>query len=211
MMFLKSSYSRTSQQGFVIYGPGPSLTDNERIRSSPQPNMTTSKPEKRFRFIDNSDKASISRNSTQIRRHVMREYMREKRWEERNQLERNQTVMARSRARKSPQKKEKHQHQMAERQSSAATPCQYPHTIIKAKSAPQPRQHLAGQWDSPDLRLQPQPLTKSEKSSSVSFSLGPASFACTKSEPPLHWRCALESGAPQWRLETVAASAHRIS
>ncbi|KIY00192.1 uncharacterized protein Z520_03877 [Fonsecaea multimorphosa CBS 102226] len=50
--------------------------------------MSTSgskKPQRRFQFIDNSDVTSLGSNSTQVRRHVMQEYMREKRWEARTQ------------------------------------------------------------------------------------------------------------------------------
>jgi hypothetical protein len=43
------------------------------------------RPQRRFQFIDNSDVGSMSTNSTQVRRHVMQEYMREKRWEARSQ------------------------------------------------------------------------------------------------------------------------------
>lgn len=41
------------------------------------------KPQRRFQFIDNSNVSSAGNNSTQVRRHVMQEYMREKRWESR--------------------------------------------------------------------------------------------------------------------------------
>lgn len=43
------------------------------------------KPQRRFQFIDNSDVSTTGTNSTQVRRHVMQEYMREKRWEARSQ------------------------------------------------------------------------------------------------------------------------------
>ncbi|ETI27633.1 hypothetical protein G647_00082 [Cladophialophora carrionii CBS 160.54] len=42
------------------------------------------KPQRRFQFIDNSNVSSSGSNSTQVRRHVMQEYMREKRWEARS-------------------------------------------------------------------------------------------------------------------------------
>ena len=47
----------------------------------------TRKPQRRFQFIDNSNVASFGQSSTQVRRHVMQEYMREKRWEARSQVE----------------------------------------------------------------------------------------------------------------------------
>src|SRR6201999_719207 len=43
------------------------------------------KPQRRFQFIDNTNVSSMGANSTQVRRHVMQEYMREKRWEARTQ------------------------------------------------------------------------------------------------------------------------------
>ncbi|KAJ9608433.1 hypothetical protein H2200_007421 [Cladophialophora chaetospira] len=43
----------------------------------------TNKPQRRFQFIDNSNAGTLGTNSTQVRRHVMQEYMREKRWEAR--------------------------------------------------------------------------------------------------------------------------------
>ncbi|KIW96414.1 uncharacterized protein Z519_03483 [Cladophialophora bantiana CBS 173.52] len=45
---------------------------------------SSKKPQRRFQFIDNSDVTSMGSNSTQVRRHVMQEYMREKRWEARS-------------------------------------------------------------------------------------------------------------------------------
>lgn len=45
------------------------------------------KPQRRFQFIDNSNTAANEKNSTQVRRHVMQEYMREKRWEARSKSE----------------------------------------------------------------------------------------------------------------------------
>src|SRR6201999_4464551 len=42
------------------------------------------KPQRRFQFIDNTNVSSMGVNSTQVRRHVMQEYMREKRWEARS-------------------------------------------------------------------------------------------------------------------------------
>jgi hypothetical protein len=39
-------------------------------------------PSKRFQFIDNSSATSSSGNSTQVRRHVMQEFMRQKRWQD---------------------------------------------------------------------------------------------------------------------------------
>ena len=39
-------------------------------------------PSKRFQFIDNSSASSSSGNSTQVRRHVMQEFMRQKRWQD---------------------------------------------------------------------------------------------------------------------------------
>ncbi|OQU96544.1 hypothetical protein CLAIMM_02612 [Cladophialophora immunda] len=49
------------------------------------PTPGSKKPQRRFQFIDNSDVTSLGSNSTQVRRHVMQEYMREKRWEARTQ------------------------------------------------------------------------------------------------------------------------------
>ncbi|KEF57947.1 uncharacterized protein A1O9_05869 [Exophiala aquamarina CBS 119918] len=49
----------------------------------PQGIEPSRKPQRRFQFIDNSDVSSTGNNSTQVRRHVMQEYMREKRWESR--------------------------------------------------------------------------------------------------------------------------------
>lgn len=48
-----------------------------------QPSTPSRKPQRRFQFIDNSSVSSSGKNSTQVRRHVMQEYMREKRWESR--------------------------------------------------------------------------------------------------------------------------------
>lgn len=53
----------------------------------PTGTSATRKPQRRFQFIDNSDVASSGQNSTQVRRHVMQEYMREKRWEARSKAE----------------------------------------------------------------------------------------------------------------------------
>lgn len=47
----------------------------------------TTVPAKRFQFIDNSSAASASGSSTQVRRHVMQEFIREKRLKDRNRLE----------------------------------------------------------------------------------------------------------------------------
>lgn len=52
-------------------------------RGQQQAATPSRKPQRRFQFIDNSDVASSGNNSTQVRRHVMQEYMREKRWESR--------------------------------------------------------------------------------------------------------------------------------
>lgn len=61
------------------------------------------KPQRRFQFIDNNDVTSLGSNSTQVRRHVMQEYMREKRWESRSRLEHDNETEYRSRG-KPPQK-----------------------------------------------------------------------------------------------------------
>ncbi|KAK5046914.1 hypothetical protein LTR84_007268 [Exophiala bonariae] len=71
--------------------------------SGHQPTSTPSKkPQRRFQFIDNSDVASsgTNYNSTQVRRHVMQEYMREKRWESRAK----QSDSSESDARRKPEK-----------------------------------------------------------------------------------------------------------
>ena len=55
-------------------------------QNAPQaPSSVSKKPQRRFQFIDNSNVSSMGANSTQVRRHVMQEYMREKRWEARSQ------------------------------------------------------------------------------------------------------------------------------
>lgn len=48
---------------------------------------STKKPQRRFQFIDNSTVASTRHSSTQVRRHVMQEHMRDKRWEARSKAE----------------------------------------------------------------------------------------------------------------------------
>lgn len=50
------------------------------------------KPQKRFQFIDNSQVTLRGSSSTQVRRHVMQEYMREKRWASRAKSERDSTL-----------------------------------------------------------------------------------------------------------------------
>ncbi|EXJ81243.1 hypothetical protein A1O3_07533 [Capronia epimyces CBS 606.96] len=50
-------------------------------------NAVPTRPPRRFQFIDNSDVASMRTHSTQVRRHVMQEYMREKRWEARSKAD----------------------------------------------------------------------------------------------------------------------------
>lgn len=50
------------------------------------------KPQKRFQFIDNSHVALRGSSSTQVRRHVMQEYMREKRWASRARSEQDSTL-----------------------------------------------------------------------------------------------------------------------
>lgn len=45
------------------------------------------KPPRRFQFIDNSTSASTKHNSTRVRRHVMQEHMRDKRWKARSKAE----------------------------------------------------------------------------------------------------------------------------
>ncbi|KIX02027.1 uncharacterized protein Z518_07966 [Rhinocladiella mackenziei CBS 650.93] len=49
-------------------------------------NPASKKPQRRFQFIDNNNVSSMGANSTQVRRHVMQEYMREKRWAARAQV-----------------------------------------------------------------------------------------------------------------------------
>lgn len=49
--------------------------------------QSTNRPQRRFQFIDNTNLATGASNSTQVRRHVMQEYMREKRWENRVKVE----------------------------------------------------------------------------------------------------------------------------
>ncbi|KIW49236.1 hypothetical protein PV05_10932 [Exophiala xenobiotica] len=71
------------------------------------------RPPRRFQFIDNNNVASTRVNSTQVRRHVMQEYMREKRWEARTRVDHNgeselperrrqEKVRSQSRARQRP-------------------------------------------------------------------------------------------------------------
>src|ERR1700742_441124 len=60
------------------------------------------KPQRRFQFIDNTNVSSMGVNSTQVRRHVMQEYMREKRWEARSQP--NTTEESHPLSRKKPDK-----------------------------------------------------------------------------------------------------------
>lgn len=44
-------------------------------------------PTTRFQFIDNTSASSLSGNSTQVRRHVMKEFMRQKRWQDKKRQE----------------------------------------------------------------------------------------------------------------------------
>lgn len=44
-------------------------------------------PAKKFQFIDNSSASSTSGSSTQVRRHVMQEFMRQKRWQDKKRQE----------------------------------------------------------------------------------------------------------------------------
>ncbi|KAL6244951.1 hypothetical protein RBB50_008479 [Rhinocladiella similis] len=61
---------------------------------------STKKPPKRFQFIDNNNVTSAGQNSTQVRRHVMQEYMREKRWKARARADSNDESKVPVRSRK---------------------------------------------------------------------------------------------------------------
>jgi hypothetical protein len=57
----------------------------ENLKPSAQPKDSV--PVKKFQFIDNSSASSTTGNSTQVRRHVMQEFMRQKRWQDRKRQE----------------------------------------------------------------------------------------------------------------------------
>jgi hypothetical protein len=59
--------------------------DEPQERQGPR-SVKTDVPTKRFQFIDNTS-ASSSANSTQVRRHVMQEFMRQKRWQDKKRQE----------------------------------------------------------------------------------------------------------------------------
>lgn len=76
----------TSRDVFVNLKTQP--TGPAVLSDVPQESATQkSVPTRRFKFIDNSSASSSSGNSTQVRRHVMQEFMRQKRWEDRKRQE----------------------------------------------------------------------------------------------------------------------------
>jgi hypothetical protein len=77
----------TGRDVFINFKPQSSeqsITDEapqEPVAQKPRSSKTVV-PTKRFQFIDNSSASSSSGNSTQVRRHVMQEFMRQKRWQD---------------------------------------------------------------------------------------------------------------------------------
>jgi len=59
------------------------------------------KPQRRFQFIGNSDVAATGSNSTQVRRHVMQEYRRQKRWQAPSTV--NGSAVSETRKRRKPE------------------------------------------------------------------------------------------------------------
>ncbi|KAL9617899.1 MAG: hypothetical protein Q9160_007326 [Pyrenula sp. 1 TL-2023] len=79
-----SKGSRSGKEGTFIHfdTQSPSLSSPRAKSPSPPAAQVPAgaDPPKRFQFIDNTALNSGSNNSTQVRRHVMQEFMRQKRW-----------------------------------------------------------------------------------------------------------------------------------
>ena len=77
----------TGRDQFINFKPqstdqmAPNDAPQEPAVQKPRP-AKSAIPTKRFQFIDNSTASSSSGNSTQVRRHVMQEFMRQKRWQD---------------------------------------------------------------------------------------------------------------------------------
>ncbi|KAJ9641593.1 hypothetical protein H2204_002655 [Knufia peltigerae] len=101
---------------------------------------STKKPPKRFHFIDNTDITSAGQNSTQVRRHVMQEYMREKRWQARARVDSN----------------DDYEISVRSRQEKLA---QLPRTRTRQR---QPKKQLAGHGDLSSTAMEPFSRAKSQ-------------------------------------------------
>jgi len=151
----------------------------ERVPQQP----ATKKPQRRFQFIDNNNITSMGSNSTQVRRHVMQEYMREKRWQARSRLQ--GYLEPESQAGRSPvqsahtQNHSGQQHAKSKTSSSQSDPATpesgtFPAAHVIGTSSPSSQSASEAVDEIPRYWLE-QPTAKERWS--TRFNLGPAAFA----------------------------------
>lgn len=91
---------------------------------STSPNPVNNLPQRRYQFIDNNDTSSTKHNSTRVRRHVMQEHMRDKRWKSRTKTDiheegpHSQTSQSTPELAKTAPKKPRHQKHQSDSSAS---------------------------------------------------------------------------------------------
>ncbi|KIW79030.1 hypothetical protein Z517_08870 [Fonsecaea pedrosoi CBS 271.37] len=133
------------------------------------------KPQRRFQFIDNSDVTSMGSNATQVRRHVMQEYMREKRWEARSQTKAGDGAEAPTRKRPDRPRSQTRSRQRRP-QTARSIPADFQDLAKGANEGADVTENLDGTVEEID-RQPPYPGVARTKPSSTTFRLGSTAFA----------------------------------